>query len=76
MSDRETKHPLVGERVLRVWLADDRKAIRFDGACVIDYRNESNGYYGGDLVWPGKAHHFYGGVYGQNVSTERWVEAK
>lgn len=37
------------------------------GDLVIDYRNESNGYYGGDLVWP--TDHFYGGVYGQNVST-------
>lgn len=40
------------------------------GACVIDYRNESNGYYGGSLEWPGD--YFYGGVYGQNVSTEQW----
>lgn len=23
------------------------------GTCVIDYRNDSNGYYGGSLSWPG-----------------------
>ncbi len=23
------------------------------GECIIDFRNDSNGYYGGDLVWPG-----------------------
>ena len=23
------------------------------GSCLVDYRNESNGYYGGSLVWPG-----------------------
>lgn len=40
------------------------------GHIVIDYRNESNGYYGGNLVWPDES--FYGGVYGQNVSNEEW----
>ena len=40
------------------------------GAITIDYRNESNGYYGGDLSWPGDYH--YGGVYGQNNSKEDW----
>lgn len=45
------------------------------GACVIDYRNESNGYYGGNLVWPdGDDDYFYGGVYGQNVSNNEWRE--
>lgn len=34
------------------------------GEIVIDYRNSSNGYYGGSLAWPGQCH--YGGVYGQN----------
>lgn len=45
------------------------------GACVIDYRNESNGYYGGSLEWPaeeGEYNPFYGGAYGQNVSAEEW----
>lgn len=42
------------------------------GDLVLDYRNESNGYYGGNLSWPGEYH--YGGVYGQNNSTEEWVE--
>jgi len=41
------------------------------GDFVIDYRNESNGYYGGNLSWPGD--HHYGGVYGQNDSTCEWV---
>lgn len=40
------------------------------GSLTIDYRNESNGYYGGSLVWPDD--YFYGGVYGQNVSKEDW----
>lgn len=43
------------------------------GDLVLDYRNESNGYYGGNLSWPGEYH--YGGVYGQNNSTEEWVSA-
>lgn len=45
------------------------------GTCIIDYRNESNGYYGGDLVWPktdGSQDYYYGGVFGQNVSKEEW----
>lgn len=43
------------------------------GDCVIDYRNESNGYYGGNLSWPTESY-FYGGVYGQNVSNEKWTK--
>jgi len=42
------------------------------GAIIIDYRNSSNGYYGGHLTWPGEYH--YGGVGGQNNSTCNWVE--
>ncbi len=43
------------------------------GTCVIDYRNDSNGYYGGSLEWPSENRcSFYGGVYGQNVSKEEW----
>lgn len=41
-----------------------------NGDCTIDYRNQSNGYYGGNLSWDDKD--FYGGVFGQNVSTEEW----
>lgn len=47
------------------------------GDMVIDYRNDSNGYYGGNIVWPmdeGEYNYFYGGVYGQNVSKEEWVD--
>lgn len=42
------------------------------GEIVIDYRNDSNGYYGGSLSWPGE--HFYGGVFGQNVSKQEWQD--
>lgn len=49
------------------------KIVTDNGEIIIDYRNESNGYYGGSLTWPNE--HFYGGVYGQNVSTEVWKEA-
>lgn len=41
------------------------------GEVMIDYRNESNGYYGGSLVWPSEDT-FCGGVHGQNVSNEKW----
>ncbi len=40
------------------------------GEIVIDYRNDSNGYYGGSLLWPGEYH--YGGVFGQNNSEQKW----
>lgn len=43
------------------------------GVIVIDYRNSSNGYYGGWLSWPGE--HHYGGVFGQNNSEEEWEPA-
>lgn len=42
------------------------------GEIVIDYRNDSNGYYGGSLSWPGDR--FCGGVYGQNISKKEWQE--
>lgn len=40
------------------------------GRFTIAYRNSSNGYYGGNLAWPGES--YYGGVHGQNESTEQW----
>ena len=43
------------------------------GDIIIDYRNDSNGYYGGDLSWP-TDDYFYGEVYKQNVSKEKWQE--
>lgn len=43
------------------------------GEIVVDYRNASNGYYGGSISWPDDEY-FYGGVYGQNVSTMNWIE--
>lgn len=47
------------------------KIVTDRGEIVIDYRNDSNGYYGGSLSWPGD--HFYGGVFGQNVSKKAWA---
>ncbi len=46
------------------------KIITAKGEMFFEYRNESNGYYGGSLEWPGG--YFYGGVFGQNVSKEDW----
>ncbi len=40
------------------------------GRMLIDYRNSSNGYYGGNLSWPGE--YYYGGVHGQNASDLEW----
>lgn len=48
------------------------KIVTDKGEIVIDYRNSSNGYYGGSLVWPGERH--YGGVFEQNVSKEEWTD--
>lgn len=48
------------------------KIITDKGHIIIDYRNESNGYYGGSLSWPGE--YYYGGVRGQNDSNLNWVE--
>jgi hypothetical protein len=45
------------------------------GHLKIEYRNESNGYYGGWIVWD-EAEHFYGGVHGQNRSDNEWVEVE
>ena len=42
------------------------------GDCVIDYRNESNGYYGGNLSWPGES--CYQGVFNQNASKQVWKQ--
>lgn len=43
------------------------------GDLIIDYRNSSNGYYGGSMCWPGDDY-FYGGVHGQNISSEEWED--
>jgi hypothetical protein len=42
-----------------------------NGECVIDYRNDSNGCYGGSLEWPDYGR-YYGGVFGQNVTSGEW----
>ena len=48
------------------------------GDIVIDYRNDSNGYYGGSIWFPDSAsdvyNGYYCGVYEQNVSNEKWQE--
>jgi hypothetical protein len=46
------------------------KIITNRGDMIIDFRNASNGYYGGSLSWPDDS--FYGGVWEQNVSSEDW----
>ena|SRR5208337_447769 len=44
-----------------------------NGEAFMEYRNTSNGYYGGSLYWPGEEYdYFYGGVFGQNISKEEW----
>lgn len=53
------------------------KLVTDKGEMIIDYRNDSNGYYGGNVVWPleeGVYNYFYGGVQGQNVSKEEWQD--
>lgn len=42
------------------------------GSCLIDYRNESNGYYGGSLVWPRE--HDHGEVFWRSVHESGWKE--
>jgi hypothetical protein len=42
------------------------------GTCTIDYRNDSNGYYSGDLAWPGD--YYYPGVFDQNLSKQDWKQ--
>lgn len=46
------------------------------GTLTIDYRNESNGYYGGSISWGLDDEDFYGGVYGQNVSNMDWRDVE
>ena len=49
------------------------KIVTDRGDIIIDYRNESNGYYGGNLSWPDD-NYFYGGVHGQNDSNMEWTD--
>lgn len=46
------------------------KIVTNRGHCVIDYRNNSNGYYGGDISWPGD--YYYAGVHDQNEPDLDW----
>ena len=45
------------------------KISTLKGTCTIDYRNNSNGYYGGNLVWPGD----YGYGYA-SLTRDNWVK--
>lgn len=49
------------------------KIVSSKGEIIIDYRNESSGYYGGNLSWPDGGY-FYGGVFGQNKSNYDWQD--
>lgn len=46
------------------------------GVMDIECRTSHNGYYGGNIVLPSKDgdDYFCGGVFGQNISSENWVE--
>lgn len=48
------------------------------GDIIIDYRNDSNGYYGGNIYFPDAdldAYNSYcGGVFDQNSSNENWQD--
>lgn len=50
------------------------KLITSTGIMDMECRTEHNGYYGGNIVLPGEDTYFYGGVYGQNISNENWIE--
>jgi hypothetical protein len=52
------------------------KIVTDNGDILIDYRNDSNGYYGGTLAWPSDSERFYGGVFGQNVSNQEWKDVE
>ena len=70
----------VGECKEEEWINGDDERILFygfkittsSGDIVIDYRNSSNGYYGGSLIWPGDDY-YYGGVYDQNDSQLEFI---
>lgn len=49
------------------------KIVTDRGELLLDYRNESNGYYGGSLCWPGDLS-YYGGVYEQQEAGDEWTE--
>lgn len=54
------------------------KLVTDKGDIVIDYRNDSNGHYGGSIWFPDADHKaynwYYGGVRRQNVSNEKWQD--
>lgn len=52
------------------------KIVTDKGDILIDYRNDSNGYYGGYIEFPeeGESYFNYEGIFGQNLPDEKWVE--
>lgn len=49
------------------------KIVTDKGDIVIDFRNSSNGYYGGSISF-GDGQYHYGGVHGQNDISKNWKE--
>lgn len=47
------------------------KLVTDKGDVVIEYRNASNGYYGGELVWDSEQ--YYGGAFGQQKPEQEWL---
>jgi hypothetical protein len=62
-----TKHEDHYEEVMQYY---GFKIATAKGVCTIEYRNSSNGYYGGNLSWPGEG--YYGGAFGQNDTKGDW----
>lgn len=62
----------------------DWELIRFYGIRIItdkgdidiEYRNSSNGYYGGDLRFPDQNEMMYSGVFDQNEYEDSWSEVE
>jgi len=72
MSASDVSMPDLGEMPNRDVIAYYGFKLETDkGEFLIDYRNDSNGYYGGNLSWPDDEY-FYGGVHGQNIAVDEW----
>lgn len=46
------------------------------GHIIIDYRNDSNGYYGGGLVFEKENKYLCSRDYDQNILNQKWVDLK
>lgn len=67
LPDLQADHPEDKDREVVAYYGF--KIVTANGTCTIDFRNESNGYYGGSLTWS-RDDHYYGGVFGQNKPKE------